>query len=735
MSYKSLYRKYRPVNFDEVKGQEHVVKTLKNIVLSRKITHAYIFSGPRGTGKTSVAKIFANVLNCMHDEDITKICNICAKNSNTSLDVIEMDAASNNGVDEIRDLKNKVELLPVQGRYKIYIIDEVHMLSKSAFNALLKTLEEPPKHVIFILATTDPQKIPATILSRAQRFNFKRISTSEIYTQICYIANQEGISYEEQALRLIARLANGGLRDALSLLDQVAAYSDGNIKQKDVLISFGLISNRNAIQLLNSISRGNITTSIDIFNSLRDAGMEANSLVDTLFSITKDWIIFRRTRDESVLELLSADEVELLKLQEIFAFEFLDQINEWMPKIKNSEVPFQVCEIFILQTCGIRQKLNKETITTNMGGTYDVEILSRVEQMINQAMQRQNEKINELKYTHDRFDFDDEESSMFEKGLKFENNSLKDKIESKIEEFKKQEAEESFSDSDFEDEFGSSEDFSLENFIESQKNLNNQVNDLNNILNKNVDDLESTLSTEINKTTELFYEYNENEANLNDIQNVVIQENESSNDKLITTQEISLYSEILDTNNADNDKTLILDISKIKSTNREIDKLNSQDERKKVVLSCISQASEKYVLDYRKRQRKINELKNEYREFSEQINLFLNAKIGAGNKNYICLVTSDPYTFKMLEREKHGKWFQSFVNKFFSRNLRIIVVLRPEWDNLVQQFKLMSNAEINFYQKKEIEPLEFDELHDNDYAEKNVTGIFGRGIKIIKEKR
>lgn len=734
MSYKSLYRKYRPVNFDEVKGQDHIVKTLKNIVLSRKITHAYIFSGPRGTGKTSVAKIFANVLNCMHDEDITKICSICLKNINNSLDIIEMDAASNNGVDEIRDLKNKIELLPVQGRYKVYIIDEVHMLSKSAFNALLKTLEEPPKHVIFILATTDPQKIPATILSRAQRFNFKRISQNEIFTQLCYVANQEGISFEEQALKLISRLANGGLRDALSLFDQVAAYSNGDIKQKDVLVSFGLISNKNAIQLLNSISRGNITTSIDIFNSLRDSGMEANSLIDTLFSVVKDWIIFRRTRDESTLEILSIDEVELLKLQEIFAFEFLDQINEWMPKIKNSEVPFQVCEIFVLQTCGIRQRLNKETVVSNMGGTYDVEILSRVEEMINQAIQRQNEKIKELKYNHENFDFNNDDATTFEKGLKFESHSMKDKIESRIEEMRKQEVEEQYTETDFEDEFGSSDDFSLENFIESQKNINEQANSLNDILSRNVDDLESTLTTEMSKTTQLFYEYNENEADLNEIQNRVIQENESQNDKLITTQEISLYNEILDANHHD-DKTLILDISKIRKTNHDIKKLNDQDDRKISTFVSFAKGSREYVEDYRRRQKKIDELKSEYRDFTEQINLFLNTKIGSGDDKHIYLVTNDPYTLKMLEREKHGKWFQSFIRKFFGKNLRIFVALRPEWDNLLAQYRSLSNEEINFYKSKTVEPLDGDELHDNDYAEKNVTGIFGTGIKVIKEKR
>ena len=256
MEYQALYRKYRPKTFDDVYGQEIIVRTLKNIISNNKLTHAYLFIGPRGTGKTSVAKIFAKSINCLNVKNgiSCEKCDICINsNLNENVDIIEMDAASNNGVDEIREIKNHVTLLPTISKYKIYIIDEVHMLTPGAFNALLKTLEEPPKHIIFILATTEPHKIPLTIISRCQSFEFKPIPKNIIIERLKFICNEEKIEIDDESLNLIALDSNGGMRDAIGLLDQLNAYTNSNIKYDDVLKLNGRISNSDLKEILENL--------------------------------------------------------------------------------------------------------------------------------------------------------------------------------------------------------------------------------------------------------------------------------------------------------------------------------------------------------------------------------------------------------------------------------------------------------------------------------------------------
>ncbi|TQC51594.1 DNA polymerase III subunit gamma/tau [Mycoplasmopsis mucosicanis] len=361
MTYKALYRKYRPRSFDEVKGQDHIVQTLKNIILNQKISHAYLFSGPRGVGKTSVARIFASTLNCGHSDNLINICEFCSKNIEENFDIIEMDAASNNGVKEIRDLRERIQNSPANGQYKVYIIDEVHMLSKGAFNVLLKTLEEPPKHAIFILATTDPQKIPLTILSRVQRYNFRKISTAVIVEQLKSVLNDENVSYEENALNYIARLATGGMRDALSIADQALAYGNGHIKLDDIIYSFGISSNENLIKILNYLYFGQISDAISLFNELKNAGLDSNQFMLGLTSVIKDFIIYERTYEPKLLELLTLEELENLKIDYEYGLRSSELLYKLSKELIYSETPFQLIELTLLKLTNSTEKrvLNK----------------------------------------------------------------------------------------------------------------------------------------------------------------------------------------------------------------------------------------------------------------------------------------------------------------------------------------------------------------------------------------
>ena len=310
MAYKALYRTYRPSTFEEVAGQEHIVKTLKNALATRKLAHAYLFAGPRGTGKTTMAKLLAKALNC--DEGIGCQCNEC-KNckaiiDGTHPDVIELDAASNNGVDEIRELIDKVKYGTILGRYKVYIIDEVHMLSTGAFNALLKTLEEPPEHVIFILATTEPHKILPTILSRCQRYDFTKLSDDDINNRLRSVLEKEGIAYNEEAIKIIISLADGGMRDALSILDQVLAYSGNKLEVQDILDIFALESKEEKIALLNSIINKDVSDVLQRINRYVSLGTDIKRLTDDLLLILKDILIYQSSRNVDCLEILTEQE-------------------------------------------------------------------------------------------------------------------------------------------------------------------------------------------------------------------------------------------------------------------------------------------------------------------------------------------------------------------------------------------------------------------------------------------
>jgi len=361
MKYQALYRKYRPKTFDDVYGQQIVVQTLKNVIKNNKLTHAYLFVGPRGTGKTSIAKIFAKTINCLHPEDglSCEKCDICVSNNlNENVDIIEMDAASNNGVDEIREIRNHITLLPTVSKYKIYIIDEVHMLTTGAFNALLKTLEEPPEHIIFILATTEPHKIPLTIMSRCQSFEFKPIPVATIKERLKYICAQENINIDDKSLNLIAEESNGGLRDAVSMLDQLNAYADGNIKYEDVLLLNGRINDDEIEKFMTEMVNDDLNSVFTKIESWQEEGKNFIYICEDFIRFLRNELIkFKLENNSNIVNLIGENKtIEVIMI--------LNKISNDMKISKDKKVLFDVTIINITNILKNKQMFENNTYTS-----------------------------------------------------------------------------------------------------------------------------------------------------------------------------------------------------------------------------------------------------------------------------------------------------------------------------------------------------------------------------------
>ena len=368
MEYLALYRKYRPKKFSEIAGQNMIVETIQNAIINNKITHAYLFCGPRGTGKTTTAKLIAKMVNCLNPingEPCGKCESCISIANNCNDDIIEIDAASNNGVDEIREIRDKINLVPSISKYKVYIIDEVHMLSIGAFNALLKTLEEPPRHVIFILATTEEQKIPATILSRCQKFNFSRISVENIVENLKRIINLEGINIDEELLKQIAIFSDGGMRDSINMLDQLISSKGEVVTIDDVYEINGSISFSDICNLFTNMYHHNVLEIVNFIDTCDIKGKNMLRIVDELIAVAKDLLISIVAPNLPV-ENYKNEKLKELKnfINEEFLYMFIDSANQLSFNIKNTSYPKIMIQVFLIK---MSSKLNNDLKDEDLG--------------------------------------------------------------------------------------------------------------------------------------------------------------------------------------------------------------------------------------------------------------------------------------------------------------------------------------------------------------------------------
>lgn len=378
MAYQALYRVWRSQRFDDVVGQKAITQTLKNAIVQKKTSHAYLFTGPRGTGKTSAAKIFAKAINCKHSQD-GEPCNVCetcvAITEGRLNDVIEIDAASNNGVEEIRDIRDKAKYAPTQADYKVYIIDEVHMLSTGAFNALLKTLEEPPQNVIFILATTEPHKIPLTIISRTQRFDFKRISTQDIVDHMAHIMQEMALDYEEQALYVIGRAAEGGMRDALSILDQTISFSDEKVTLEDAMQVTGSLTYEMMDHYIQCCVAGDVERALEGLESILGEGKEARRFLEDLLLYCRDLLMYQQapkllaekagTLTEAFKELATQTPAEKI-------YQLIQILSDTQNEIRftnNANIYLEVATVKLAKT--VQPNKHNTPETANQGGSAE----------------------------------------------------------------------------------------------------------------------------------------------------------------------------------------------------------------------------------------------------------------------------------------------------------------------------------------------------------------------------
>ncbi|MFV8483471.1 DNA polymerase III subunit gamma/tau [Mycoplasma sp. Z473B] len=743
MSYKTLYRKYRPNTFEQVVGQEHIVKTLQNIILSGKVGHAYLFCGPKGTGKTSVAKIFANVLNCAHNNNAIS-CQNCLAHFNDSLDIIEMDAASNNGVDEIRDLKEKIEQAPINSKYKIYIIDEVHMLTKSAFNALLKTLEEPPVHSIFILATTDVQKVPLTIRSRTQVFNFNRMSDKDIMQHLAHVLELENIQYEKEALRIIARLSSGGMRDALSIADQSASFNGATITAESLYANFGILSTNETITLMNLILNASAYELICKLNELEQKGIDPSQLVLALLNLNKEKLLYLKTQASDLLVIYTPQELNQISTSTHNCLILADAFYDMFIKVQRSPFPFEIIELGLLKALQEFEtapanfnNVKVEPEKSIMEATLDTKILDQAEKQVesdsevfinlipeeNDTVQEQKVPEHELNIQHhttesvlnlvsENFKFDigsnididlvatNSDDNLIQSN---ESDQIQTVVDQKVHDFLNASVQDSF----------------LANKLikEEDDNDYNQMDlSFSNVVEQN-NKTQAMVSEMLNQTQEFLLDNNEHEGDIKDVDSELI------NDQTITGEKENLIS------------TREIDINKIQDfTSLEYNKETPIAKKIPYAEFLQKRGIEEYVNDarwiqqnseynftvvFRNALANIDSILLSKPEFKQQAALFKQLKIMFGSDRFIVVTSNDQAALDKIAQKGDSQWLQSFVTYLFGEPYKYIY---PISHSQVQEIK----EYISSHNKDDLPPIVEPEFLEETVAENSDDWFINR---------
>lgn len=704
MNYKAFYRTYRPKKFEEVVGQDHIVKTLVNIIKMKKISHGYLFSGPRGTGKTSIAKIFANVINCIHSEKIEDICPKCLNDNDVSLDVIEIDAASNNGVNDIRTLREQVDFAPTSHPYKIYIIDEVHMLSSGAFNALLKTLEEPPTHAIFILATTNPDKIPDTILSRVQRYNFKNISKNVLVKQLKYIFDKENINYDNESLDVIANLANGSLRDALSIADQINAYSNSQINKNDIFEIFGLTSINNQIDLINYCVDKKVGEALSLFDNLANNGIDISKLIDSLINLLKDYLVYKKTGNLDLLEISSEENLQKLIIKSDYVYKVLDILTPLSQSVKYSDIPQQLFQLAIIKICSMEE---------NLKDVVYFDSVKSIEPPAEKIVEELNAKTIKNKDVTDNFFVENAKDSKIEISKKEENTK-----ETFLSEFNTNEIKNRLSFNDFEEEDQQivitneeeystpSDDFIIDTNEEIENEQNDSINNNLNIvktseinINKNTFtsrleevEEEDTFSFKneysdtdelINSTTSILNEVNEDDGYGIDIDETILENNQNTND---LEKKMIYDTNEIDSNNIKDFVNTTVEITKeFELFKEDVKEKDTKEETIEYNLTQPNIVNLFLLADKQSFEDSKDKLLNaslsiveDYEEFSI---LFKELKFISSNSDYILVSSKEDWIINEIHKNEKDIKFKKFISTHFGTHTHFFAITKKAYEN------------------------------------------------------